>query len=71
MWNMQKVIDFEKYGPNPIYWTNMMYTSNLLDPKHIVTNYIYIAKHVFDNVDSWLPFISEVKGWYYAIGRQY
>jgi len=71
MWNMQKVIDFEKYGLNPTYWTNMIYTSNLLDPRLIITNYIYIAKHTFDNVDSWLPFTSDVIGWYYAIGRQF
>jgi hypothetical protein len=49
----------------------MMYTSNLIDAKHIITNYIYIARHIYANVDQWLPFIDEVKGWYYAIGRQY
>ena len=49
----------------------MMYTSNLLDPNHIITNYIYIMKHYFDNIDNWLPFHSEVSGWYYAIGRQF
>ena len=53
---MQKVIDFAKYGENPTYWTNMFYTSDLLDPAKIITNYIYIALHVFENVDSWLPF---------------
>jgi hypothetical protein len=66
---MQKVIDFNKYGTNPTYWTNMMYLSNLLDPTKILTNYIYIAKHWFDNIDSWLPFTPSVEGWYYAIGR--
>ena len=48
-----------------------MYTSNLLDATHIITNYIYIAKHVFHNIDSWLPFKADMKGWYYAIGRQF
>ena len=28
-------------------------------------------KHYFDNIDNWLPFHSEVSGWYYAIGRQF
>ena len=71
MWNMQKEIDFEKYGSNPTFWTNMMYTSNLLDPVHIINHFIYVAKHVFHNVDSWLPFATDLTGWYCAIGRQY
>jgi hypothetical protein len=69
MWNMQKQVDFEKFGPDPTFWTNMMHTSNLLDPTHIISHFIYIAKHVFNNVDDWLPFVTDVTGWYCAIGR--
>jgi hypothetical protein len=48
-----------------------MYTSNLLDPLHVITHYVYIAKHNYNNVDSWLPFISDIVGHYIGIGRQY
>jgi hypothetical protein len=66
---MQKTINFEDYGLDPTYWTNMMYSSALLDKKLIITNFIYIAKHIFDNVDSWLPFNSDSKGFFWTIGR--
>jgi hypothetical protein len=69
MWAMQKVVDFKKYGLDPTYWTNLMYTASLLDVKLITKNYIYIATHVYDNVDSWLPFTQDITGQYSSIGR--
>ena len=58
LWNMQKVIDFEKYTHDPTYWTNLMYTSNLLNKGWLNTNYVYISKHIYYNLNSWLPFAS-------------
>ena len=47
IWTMQKVIDFEKYGSDPTYFTNMIYTSRLLDPLKIFIEYLYIGKHMY------------------------
>jgi hypothetical protein len=68
---MQKVIDFEKYGENPTYWTNLMYASDSLDEKLITNNYIYIAKHIYDNIDSWLPLAQDITGYFFSVGRQF
>ena len=46
-----------------------MYMSQLLDPDRIITNYIYIAKHIFDNLDDYWPFSYTVHGSFYQIGR--
>jgi hypothetical protein len=69
MWAMQKVIDFEKYGMDPTYWTNLMYSAANLDEKHFTNNHIYIAKHIYDNIDSWLPLAKEITGKFYSVGR--
>jgi hypothetical protein len=71
MWAMYKVIDFDKYGEDPTYWTNTMFSASLLDVKLITDNYIYLAKHVYDNIDSWLPFSSDITGYFYSVGRQF
>ena len=70
LWNMQKVIDFSDYGEDPTYWTNMIYTSNLLKKDQSTTNRIYIQKHTFNNIDSWIPFAKTYTGLFYQIGRQ-
>ena len=48
-----------------------MYSASLLDVKLITDNYIYVAKHAYDNVDSWLPFASDITGLFYSVGRQF
>jgi len=46
-----------------------MYSASLLDAKLIVTNYFYIAKHFFENIDSWNFFATPVLGDFYTINR--
>ena len=46
-----------------------MLKSNLLHEEFIVTNYIYIAKNFYDNLDYWWPFTNRFDGSIYKIGK--
>ena len=56
VWTQSKKIDSQKYGQNPDYLVNSMISTKLMDPNISYNNYMYIVRHTFDNLDSWLPF---------------
>jgi len=66
---MEKVIDFDSYGLDPTYWVNEILKSNLLHEDYIVTNYLYIVKNLYDNLDHWWPFTNRFEGSFYKIGK--
>jgi hypothetical protein len=55
VWNMNKVINFGAYGPDPTYYVNKLFNSMILDPNRIISNYMFITKNIFNNVDSYWP----------------
>ena len=57
------------YGPDPTYYINKFYNSAILDPSRTISNYIFIAKNTFSNVDSIWPFASSMNGYYYDVDR--
>ena len=65
VWNNQKSIDMEKYGPDPTYENDYRHNIYLLDKERSRTDYIYISEHIFDNVDSYWPFSSTTSGTFY------
>ena len=69
VWQVEKVIDFSMYGPNPTYPTNFIVKSQLLSAEVTVNNNIYIAKHQFENIDNWWPFTGTITGTFYTIDR--
>ena len=44
-----------------------MIKSNLLNNELIVTNYLYIANNLYDNLDHWWPFASSYDGSFYKV----
>ena len=67
IWNMQKSLDMSAYGPDPTYQTNKVYDIYLLDPIKAQTNYIYVSRHNYDNLDSIWPFAGTMSGYFYQI----
>ena len=62
-------MDFESYEDDPTYYVNGIVMSNLLREDQIITNYIYLAKNIFDNLDSIWPWSSRKNGSYYKIDK--
>ena len=46
-----------------------MVVSNLLKSTEITTNYIYLAKNVYDNLDWIWPWVERIRGTFYTIDR--
>ena len=59
----------QMYGPDPTYQTNLMYALQLLHPKITLTNFLYISRHVYENVDSYWPFAQTLEGLFYHIEK--
>ena len=69
VWTIQKIIDYEAYGADPSYYVNHLQRSSLLDPLFIVTQYLYIANNVYDNLDHWWPFSDRFDGNFYQVDK--
>ena len=65
LWNNQKNMDMETYGPDPTYTTYKMYDMYLLDPIKSRTNYGNIVLHNYDSLDSYWPFALRFTGFFY------
>ena len=66
---MNKVINFDSYGPDPTYYVNKLYNSVILDPSRIISNYLLITKNIFSNLDSIWPGAPTMNGFYYSVNR--
>ena len=67
VWNNQKQIDSEFYGPDPTYSTNEIYEQKLLDPTISHKHYNLVAKNIFNNHDSIWPLTGQESGTFYQI----
>ena len=57
----------EKYGPDPTFENDYMQDIYLLDEVKSRKNYVKIAKHSFNNIDSYWPYASSLSGVFYQV----